>query len=111
MDEQPITITERAAEQIGQILVDQDEQFLGLRVFVSGGGCSGFQYGFTFAEDHQEGDTVIETGGITVYVDFMSIQYLQGSTIDFKKDIDGEQFTIDNPTAQTTCGCGSSFGI
>lgn len=109
--EQSITVTQQAAEQIDAILQDQEEQYLGLRIFVSGGGCSGFQYGFTFAEDHQEGDTVIESNGINIYVDFMSIQYLQGSTIDFKQDIDGEQFTIDNPTAQTTCGCGSSFGI
>jgi len=78
-------------------------------VFVQGGGCSGFQYGFTFDESVEEGDTCVEKGGVTLLIDPMSIQYLAGAEIDYKEDIEGAQFVIRNPNAVTTCGCGSSF--
>ena len=80
-----------------------------VRVFVSGGGCSGFQYGFTFDENTQDGDTKVEKNGVTLLVDPMSFQYLTGAEIDYKEDLEGSQFVIKNPNATTTCGCGSSF--
>ncbi|NLG77798.1 MAG: iron-sulfur cluster insertion protein ErpA, partial [Xanthomonadaceae bacterium] len=80
-----------------------------LRVFVQGGGCSGFQYGFTFDENVEEGDTQVENHGVTLLVDPMSIQYLAGAEIDYREDMEGAQFVIRNPNASTTCGCGSSF--
>jgi iron-sulfur cluster insertion protein len=84
---------------------------LKLRVYVQGGGCSGFQYGFTFDEEMQEGDTEIEKGGVTLLVDPMSVQYLMGAEIDYREDLSGAQFIIRNPNASTTCGCGSSFSV
>ena len=82
-----------------------------LRVFVSGGGCSGFQYGFTFDEKKEEGDSSVENQGVTLVVDPMSVQYLMGAEIDYKEDLQGAQFVIRNPNATTTCGCGSSFTV
>ena len=82
-----------------------------LRVYISGGGCSGFQYGFTFDEEHQEGDTAVTTAGVTLLVDPMSVQYLFDAEIDYKEDLQGAAFVIRNPNAATTCGCGSSFGV
>jgi iron-sulfur cluster insertion protein len=84
---------------------------LKLRVYVQGGGCSGFQYGFTFDEEIQEGDTEIENGGVTLLVDPLSVQYLMGAEIDYREDLSGAQFIIRNPNATTTCGCGSSFSV
>ena len=82
-----------------------------MRVFITGGGCSGFQYGFTFEENQQDGDTAIITDGVTLLVDPMSFQYLVGAEIDYKEDLSGSQFVIRNPNATTTCGCGSSFSV
>jgi iron-sulfur cluster insertion protein len=100
-----ITITETAQAKIADILAEENNPKLKVRAFVQGGGCSGFQYGFTLDEEHNEDD--FEVNG--VLVDSMSMQYLTGATIDFKDDINGSSFSISNPNAQTTCGCGSSF--
>jgi iron-sulfur cluster insertion protein len=100
-----ITITETAQAKIADILTEENNPKLKVRAFVQGGGCSGFQYGFTLDEEHNEDD--FEVNG--VLVDSMSMQYLAGATIDFKEDINGSSFSINNPNATTTCGCGSSF--
>lgn len=104
-----ITITQTANARIKEILAEENNPTIKLRVFVQGGGCSGMQYGFTFDEDTNEDDFSLEFDGVQVLVDSMSSQYLQGATIDFKEDIMGANFSINNPNAQTTCGCGSSF--
>ena len=100
-----LTITEQAQEKIADLLAEENNPKLKVRAFVQGGGCSGFQYGFTLDEEHNEDD--FEISG--VLVDSMSMQYLAGAVIDFKDDINGSSFVINNPNAQTTCGCGSSF--
>lgn len=104
-----IIFTDSAAEKVGALIAEEDNDNLKLRVYVTGGGCSGFQYGFTFDEEVNEDDTCVEKGGVTVLVDSMSIQYLTGAEIDYKEDLNGAQFVIRNPNATTTCGCGSSF--
>jgi iron-sulfur cluster insertion protein len=104
-----ITITEQATAKIKDILAEENNPSLKLRVFVQGGGCSGFQYGFTLDEEQAEDDWDIEVEGVKVLIDSMSGGYLQGSTIDYKEDQYGSAFSIKNPNAQTTCGCGSSF--
>ena len=96
---------------MAELLKEESNPALKLRVFISGGGCSGFQYGFTFDETEEEGDTRIENGGVTLLVDPMSVQYLVGAEIDYREDLEGAQFVIRNPNAQTTCGCGSSFSV
>lgn len=106
-----LTVTENAASKVKALIEEEGNADLKLRVFVSGGGCSGFQYGFTFDENVNEGDTAIEKDGVTFVVDPMSYQYLVGASIDFKEDLSGAQFVISNPNATTTCGCGSSFSI
>lgn len=106
-----ITITEQAAEKIKDILAEENNPELKLRMFVQGGGCSGFSYGFTLDEVANEDDFDIEKDGIHVLVDAMSAQYVQGAEVDYKEDLHGSQFSIKNPTATTTCGCGSSFGV
>ncbi len=106
---EPIIFTDSAAEKVGALIAEEDNNNLKLRVYVSGGGCSGFQYGFTFDEEVNEDDTCVEKSGVTVLVDSMSIQYLTGAEIDYKEDLNGAQFVIRNPNATTTCGCGSSF--
>jgi iron-sulfur cluster insertion protein len=106
-----ITITESALEKIEGILAEENNPAVKLRTFVQGGGCSGFSYGFTLDEEQNEDDFVIDNNGIVVLVDSMSMQYLQGATIDYKEELMGSSFTIKNPNAQTTCGCGSSFSI
>ncbi len=105
----PLIFTDAAANKVRQLIQEEDNDNLKLRVFVSGGGCSGFQYGFTFDENLQDGDTSVENGGITLLVDPMSFQYLMGAEIDYTEGLEGAQFVIRNPNAQTTCGCGSSF--
>ncbi len=105
----PIIFTDSAAEKVGNLIVEEGNDNLKLRVYISGGGCSGFQYGFTFDEEVNEDDTQIENGGVIVLIDSMSIQYLNGAEIDYKEDVSGAQFVIRNPNASTTCGCGSSF--
>ena len=104
-----ITITESAVEKIKDILAEENNPAVKLRVFVQGGGCSGFSYGFTFDEEVNEDDFNIEINGIKVLVDSMSSTYLQGAAIDFKDELMGASFVISNPNAQSTCGCGSSF--
>lgn len=104
-----LLFTDAAAAKVGTLIREEANPNLKLRVFVSGGGCSGFQYGFTFDENVEEGDTQVEKSGVTLLVDPMSIQYLDGAQIDYKEDLQGAQFVIRNPNAKTTCGCGSSF--
>ena len=106
-----MTITESAAGKIAELLAEENEPNLKIRCFVQGGGCSGMQYGFDFDEDQNEDDVVIESNGARLLVDSMSYQYLTGATIDYKEDLQGSQFVIKNPNAQTTCGCGSSFSV
>jgi len=105
----PIIFTDNAAKKVGSLISEEGNDNLKLRVYISGGGCSGFQYGFTFDEEVNEDDTIVENGGVTVLIDSMSIQYLKGAEIDYKEDVSGAQFVIRNPNASTTCGCGSSF--
>lgn len=106
-----IGFSDSAAAKIRALIVEEGNEALKLRVFVSGGGCSGFQYGFTFDESVNEGDTQIQKGGVTLLVDPMSFQYLAGAEIDYTEDLQGAQFVIRNPNASTTCGCGSSFSV
>lgn len=111
-DLQPmITITDSAFTKINEIIAEQTKPDLKLRTFVQGGGCSGFNYGFTLDHEQNEDDFVIERSGIIVLVDSMSMQYLQGATIDYKEDLMSSSFVIDNPNAESTCGCGSSFSV
>jgi iron-sulfur cluster insertion protein len=107
----PIVFTDAAAIKVHELIQDEDNPELMLRVFISGGGCSGFQYGFTFDEKTEEGDSSVENQGVTLVVDPMSVQYLMGAEIDYKEDLQGAQFVIRNPNASTTCGCGSSFSV
>ena len=105
----PLNFTDAAAAKVKELLDEEGNPDLRLRVFVQGGGCSGFQYGFTFDETMNDDDTTIDKNGVQLLVDPMSFQYLVGSEIDYKDDLDGSQFVIRNPNATTTCGCGSSF--
>lgn len=105
----PLIFTDAAARKVSELIREESNPSLKLRVFVSGGGCSGFQYGFTFDENIEEGDTTVENGGVTLLIDPMSFQYLSGAEIDYREDLEGSQFVIRNPNAVTTCGCGSSF--
>jgi iron-sulfur cluster insertion protein len=106
-----IKLTTSAIEKIADLLAEENNPLIKLRTFVQGGGCSGFQYGFTLDEIANEDDFVIEQPGLTVLVDAMSMQYLQGATIDYKEELTGNSFVISNPQAQSTCGCGSSFSV
>ncbi|RLK51307.1 iron-sulfur cluster insertion protein [Alkalispirillum mobile] len=110
-DFQVLVVTDSAAARVAQLIAQEETDDLKLRVFVSGGGCSGFQYGFTFDERIEEGDSIVEKDGVTFLVDPMSSQYLMGAEVDFVEGIEGEQFVIRNPNATTTCGCGSSFAV
>lgn len=105
----PLIFTDAAATKVKNLIDEENNDNLKLRVFVSGGGCSGFQYGFTFDEVVGDGDTVVENGGVTLLIDPMSFQYLAGAEIDYSEGLEGAQFVIRNPNATTTCGCGSSF--
>lgn len=105
----PLVFTDSAAAKVADLIAEEGNPELKLRVFVQGGGCSGFQYGFTFDDAVNEDDTLFEKNGVTLLVDSMSFQYLVGAEIDYKEDINGSQFVIKNPNATTTCGCGSSF--
>ena len=106
-----VTISESAIAKIADLLAEENNPNLKLRTFVQGGGCSGFQYGFTFDEEQNEDDFVIERPNLKVLIDAMSMQYMLGAVIDFKEDLQGSSFVINNPNAQSTCGCGSSFSI
>tara|TARA_Y100001970_G_C13464948_1_gene476926 strand:+ start:39 stop:398 length:360 start_codon:yes stop_codon:yes gene_type:complete len=105
----PLVFTESAAKKVKTLIEEENNPKLSLRVFITGGGCSGFQYGFTFDEKVQDGDSEIEKCGVKLLVDPMSIQYLRGAEIDYQEGLEGAQFVIKNPNAKTTCGCGSSF--
>jgi iron-sulfur cluster insertion protein len=107
----PLAFTDSAAAKVKELIEEEHNPELKLRVFVTGGGCSGFQYGFTFDEDIKDGDTRIENGGVTLLIDPMSFQYLMGAEIDYTEGLEGAQFVIRNPNATTTCGCGSSFSV
>lgn len=107
----PLIFTENAARKVMSLIEEEGNPELKLRVFITGGGCSGFQYGFMFEEAAQEDDAQVVREGVTLLVDPMSIQYLEGAEIDYKEDISGAQFVIRNPMAATTCGCGSSFSV
>ena len=107
----PFVFTDAAADKVKQLIEEEGNAELKLRVFVQGGGCSGFQYGFTFDEAVNEDDTVMNKSGVQLLIDSMSYQYLVGAEIDYKDDINGAQFVIKNPNATTTCGCGSSFSV
>src|SRR5688572_17409639 len=105
----PLVFTDSAAAKVSQLIEEEGNPDLKLRVFVQGGGCSGFQYGFTFDEEINEDDSVMEKNGVKLLIDAMSYQYLVGAEIDYKDDLQGAQFVIKNPNAGSTCGCGSSF--
>ena len=105
----PVIFTDSAASKVKELITEEGNAELKLRVFVSGGGCSGFQYGFTFDEVTNEDDTVLEKAGVTLLIDPMSYQYLVGAEIDYSEGLEGAQFVIKNPNATSTCGCGSSF--
>jgi len=105
----PLIFTDSAADKVKQLVDEEGNPDLKLRVFVQGGGCSGFQYGFTFDEVINDDDTQMSKNGVTLLIDAMSLQYLGGAEIDYKEDLQGAQFVIKNPNATTTCGCGSSF--
>jgi iron-sulfur cluster insertion protein len=105
----PLVFTDSAVAKVADLIAEEGNPDLKLRVFVQGGGCSGFQYGFTFDEAVNEDDTLVTKDNVTLLIDSMSFQYLVGAEIDYKEDINGSQFVIKNPNATTTCGCGSSF--
>ena len=109
--ESPLIFTDSAASKVKNLIDEEGNPDLKLRVFVSGGGCSGFQYGFTFDEVVNEDDTVMSKNGVQLLIDPMSFQYLVGAEIDYTEGLEGSQFVIKNPNATTTCGCGSSFSV
>ena len=106
-----LIFTDNAANKVKQLIEEEGNADLKLRVFVSGGGCSGFQYGFTFDEETNEDDTVLSKNGVQLLIDPMSFQYLAGAEIDYHEGLEGSQFVIKNPQAASTCGCGSSFSV
>ncbi|KOR30182.1 iron--sulfur cluster insertion protein ErpA [Achromatium sp. WMS2] len=108
-EEAPLLFTSAAASKVAQLITEEGNPNLMLRIYIQGGGCSGFQYGFTFDENMNEDDEQIVTDGVKLLVDPMSMQYLMGASIDYTEGLQGGQFVINNPNAVTTCGCGSSF--
>lgn len=111
VDSAPLVFTSAAAKKVSDLIAEEGNENLMLRVYIQGGGCSGFQYGFTFDEQVQEGDTEVVTEGVTLLVDPLSLQYLTGAEIDYREGLQGAQFVIRNPNAATSCGCGSSFSV
>jgi iron-sulfur cluster insertion protein len=107
----PLRFTDAAAAKVAELIAEDGNLTLMLRVFISGGGCSGFHYGVTFDERREDGDTALENAGVILLVDPMSVQYLIGAEIDYKEDLQGTRFIVRNPNAVTTCGCGSSFSV
>ncbi|MCC5852066.1 MAG: iron-sulfur cluster insertion protein ErpA [Alkalimonas sp.] len=107
----PLEFTDAAAQKVLALVTEEENPALKLRVYITGGGCSGFQYGFTFDEKINEGDFVLEKQGVSMVVDPMSLQYLMGGTVDYSEGLQGSRFVINNPNATTTCGCGSSFSV
>ncbi len=110
-DLESIHITDAAVHKVKTLLLDEENRNLKLRVYITGGGCAGFSYGFKFDEDVKEDDTIVEREGVLMLVDALSIQYLTGATVDYSEGLKGSRFTVDNPSATSTCGCGSSFSI
>jgi iron-sulfur cluster insertion protein len=106
-----INLSPSAVRKVQELVSEEENASLKLRVYITGGGCSGFQYGFSFDEEAAEDDTAIEEGGVTLLVDPMSFQYLVGSEVDYTEGLEGSRFIINNPNATTTCGCGASFSI
>lgn len=111
VDESALVFTSAAAAKVAALIEEEGNPELMLRVYIQGGGCSGFQYGFTFDENVQDGDTEVTTDGVKLLIDPMSMQYLSGAEIDYTEGLQGAQFVIRNPNASTTCGCGSSFAV
>lgn len=111
MDATPLNFSSSAARRVGELIAEEGNPALKLRVFITGGGCSGFQYGFTFDEQADGEDAAVTTDGVTLVIDPVSLQYMEGAEIDYKEDFEGAQFVIRNPMAATTCGCGSSFSV
>lgn len=107
----PLQFTDAAAIKVKTLILEEENPELKLRVYITGGGCSGFQYGFTFDEKVNEGDTTIENSGVTLVVDPMSLQYLIGGKVDYVEGLEGSRFFVNNPNATTTCGCGASFSV
>jgi iron-sulfur cluster insertion protein len=107
----PLNFSDSAANKVKELIAEEGNPDLKLRVFVTGGGCSGFQYGFTFDEVQNDDDTTMEKNGVTLLIDSMSMQYMTGAEIDYTEGLEGAQFVIRNPTAVSTCGCGSSFSV
>ena len=110
-DEAPLVFTSAAAGKVAELIEEEGNPELMLRIYIQGGGCSGFQYGFTFDENVNEGDTEVETDGVKLLIDPMSLQYLTGAEVDYSEGLQGAQFVIRNPNATTTCGCGQSFTV
>ena len=108
---QPLIFSDNAVAKVRELIEEEGNPNLKLRVFVTGGGCSGFQYGFTFEEEINDDDTQMQKGSVTLLIDSMSLQYLVGAEIDYTEGLEGSQFVIRNPNATTTCGCGSSFSV
>lgn len=106
-----LQFTQAAARKVRELILEEGNQELKLRVYIQGGGCSGFQYGFSFDEALQGDDLAVETDGVTLIVDPVSLQYLSGAQVDYSESLHGAQFVIRNPNAKTTCGCGSSFAV
>jgi len=106
-----ITFTDAAAGKVKRLIDEENNPNLRLRIYITGGGCSGFQYGFSFDENTTEGDITVENGGVALVIDPMSYQYLAGAEVDYTEDLQGAQFVVRNPNATTTCGCGSSFSV
>ncbi|MCB1869876.1 MAG: iron-sulfur cluster insertion protein ErpA [Gammaproteobacteria bacterium] len=109
--EVPLVFTSAAASKVSALIAEEGNPDLMLRIYIQGGGCSGFQYGFTFDEEVKEGDSKVVTDGVTLLIDPMSLQYLGGAEVDYTEGLQGSQFVIRNPNASTTCGCGSSFSV
>ncbi|RDE66199.1 iron-sulfur cluster insertion protein ErpA [Aggregatibacter segnis] len=107
----PLTFTDAAAQKVKSLITEEENPALKLRVYITGGGCSGFQYGFTFDEKVNDGDLTVENAGVQLVIDPMSLQYLIGGTIDYTEGLEGSRFVVNNPNASSTCGCGSSFSI
>lgn len=107
----PLQFTDAAAKKVKNLISDEENPDLKLRVYITGGGCSGFQYGFTFDDQMNDGDMTIEKQGVALVVDPMSLQYLVGGSVDYTEGLEGSRFIVTNPNAKTTCGCGSSFSI
>lgn len=111
MSDSTMIFTDQAADKVKELRAEEENPNLKLRVYITGGGCSGFSYGFSFDEDVRDDDTVVENQGVELIIDAMSVQYLAGSAVDYENSLMGSRFVVQNPNATSTCGCGSSFAI